>query len=297
MTEEQKNSMDQHQRWKFLHPFTARFVGPTSCGKTTFLKRILDQKLIDPWVTSIIYFYGSNWQSPMFDQLAADHDVTFVAGFNENLVQSRTDTTPVLVICDDLVLEMKDSETAANLFMRGSHHLNMSVILIEQSLFPKGRQSVSMKQNSHYTVVFKSPSDAQGIAVLARQMYPQKGGKFLIDSFHDCTQAPFSYLIIDTKQSTPDALRLISRIDDLDHPPVVYSNSSNASREQILHFNKKDTYNSVHEREPGDNTSIEASTHEESEDQADRHNQSKNPEHSSQQHQQLEEGTISQEEH
>lgn len=236
-------------RWRFIHPFTARFVGPTSCGKTTFLSKILSQKLITPWPTSIIYFYGSSWQSPVFDRMQSEHDITFVPGFNESLIQSRSDASPALIICDDLVLEMKDSETAANLFMRGSHHMNMSVIMIEQSLFPKGRQSVAMKLNTHYTVVFKTPSDALGIATLARQMFPQKGGKFLIDAFHDCTQAPYSYLIIDTKQSTPDEMRLISMVDEPDQSPVVYVNSGlSKTKIQSLHWTLQEANNDINFR-------------------------------------------------
>lgn len=223
--------MDTNERWRFQHPFTARFVGPTSCGKTTFLRRILDQKLIDPWPTSIIYFYGSAWQYPTFDYLKKEHNVTFIHGFDETVVQSRDDQSPQLVICDDLVLDMKDNDSAANLFMRGSHHLNMSVILIEQTLFPKGRQSVAMKQNAHYLVIFKSPADALGIATLSRQMFPQKGGKFLLDAFHDCTREPFTYLVIDSKQSTPDSLRILSRIDDPDQHPIVYTRKANSQKE------------------------------------------------------------------
>lgn len=226
-------------RWRFLHPFTARFVGPTSCGKTTFLKRVLDLKLIEPWPQEIVYFYGSAYQTGVFDELKSKHNVTFISGFDDSVIQSRKDKQPMLIICDDLILEMKDSDAAANLFMRGSHHLNMSVILIEQSLFPKGRQSVAMKQNAHYTVLFKSPSDALGVATLARQMFPQKGGKFLVDSFHDCTQMPFSYLIIDSKQSTPDEARLVSRIDDPLNHPVVYVANSMTSAERIHSFNNR----------------------------------------------------------
>lgn len=215
---------------------TARFVGPTSCGKTTFLTRVVEQKLIEPWPSHILYCYGSAWQSTVFDKLKSEHNVTFCKGFDESMIHSHTGAGPLLVICDDLVLEMKDSESAANLFMRGSHHLDMSVILIEQTLFPKGKNSVSLKQNSHYTVLFKSPSDALGVATLSRQMFPNRGGKFMTDSFHDCTLEPFTYLVIDSKQDTPDEVRLLTRIDDPSTHPIVYMQANNA-HEQVTHFN------------------------------------------------------------
>lgn len=224
-------------RWKFIHLFTARFVGPTACGKTVFLSQVITQRLIYPWPQRIIYFYGSNWQSTIFDDLKDNHNVQFVQGFDENLINENDGNETSLIICDDLILELKDSDAAANLFMRGSHHLNMSVILIEQSLFQKGRQSVAMKQNTHYTVLFKSPSDALGVATLAKHMFPQKQGRFLIDAYHDCTREPFSYLIVDSKQSTPDHLRLVSQITDKNDHPVVYVSNMNDATTAIKQFN------------------------------------------------------------
>lgn len=173
----------------------------------------------------------------MFDNLKAKHGVIFVKGFDESMIESHSGSGPLLVVCDDLVLEMKDSDSTASMFIRGSHHQNMSVILIEQTLFPKGRSSVTVKQNCHYTVIFKSPSDALGVATMARQMFPQRG-KYMIDSFHDCTRAPFTYLIIDSKQGTPDELRLLTRVDDPTQHPIVYVPATD-SAELISQFNQR----------------------------------------------------------
>lgn len=243
------------ERWKFIHPFTARFVGPTSCGKTTFLKQVIEQRLIEPWPTRIFYFYGSSWQSGTFDYLASSHGVQFIRGFEDSIVLDNDSLQPTLVICDDLILELRDSEVAANLFMRGSHHLNMSVILIEQSLFPKGKQSVSMKQNTHYIVIFKTPADALGVATLARQMFPQQRGKFMIEAFHDCTKEPYSYLIVDSKQSTPDEIRLITNVTDQKGHPMVYVPAHKHASSSVTTFNSNTNNNNNIESEKKRNTS------------------------------------------
>lgn len=222
-----------------MHPFTARFVGPTACGKTTFLKQVIEQRLIHPWPSRIFYFYGSSWQSGTFDYLESVHGVRFIKGFDESIVTENPSAMPTLLICDDLVMELRDSEAAANLFMRGSHHLNMSVILIEQALFPKGKQSVSMKQNTHYMVIFKCPADSLAVATLARQMFPHQRGRLLMDAFHDCTKDPYSYLIVDAKQTTPDEVRLVTNItDEKTHPLVYLPNHKNANI-SIKHFNRE----------------------------------------------------------
>lgn len=200
---------------------------------------MIDHKLIDPWPSRIIYFYGSDWQSGPFDYLQSKHKVNFVKGFDDSMIEDLDTSKPSLIICDDLILEMKDSEAASNLFMRGSHHKNMSVILIEQSLFPKGKQSVSMKINTHYLVIFKSPADALGVATIAKQMFPQNRGRFLIDAYHDCTREPFSYIIIDSKQETPDDVRIISQITGEASYPLVYVRNHRHARNDILKFNNK----------------------------------------------------------
>ena len=42
---------------------------------------------------------------------------------------------PILLIVDDLMQET--NETIANLFTKGSHHRNVSVLFLVQNLFPK----------------------------------------------------------------------------------------------------------------------------------------------------------------
>jgi len=44
----------------FRHPFTAIVAGPTSCGKTVFVFRLIDNvsRMIDPSPSKIVYCYG-----------------------------------------------------------------------------------------------------------------------------------------------------------------------------------------------------------------------------------------------
>ena len=45
----------------FKHPTTIQVSGPTRCGKTWLLRRILEEQLIEPFATRIIWVY-SEWQ-------------------------------------------------------------------------------------------------------------------------------------------------------------------------------------------------------------------------------------------
>ena len=66
-----------------------------------------------------------------------------------------------------------------NLFTRGSHHRNLSVIYIVQNLFHQGKGSRSISLNSHYLVLFKNPQDELQILTLATQTYPGQTDFFL----------------------------------------------------------------------------------------------------------------------
>ena len=48
-------------------------------------------------------------------------------------------------------------ETVANLFTKGSHHRNVSVVFLAQNLLPKNKCARTMSLNAHYIVLFKNP--------------------------------------------------------------------------------------------------------------------------------------------
>ena len=125
----------------FKHPFTAMVVGPTSCGKTRFIFRLIDNvaSMIEPAPHRIVYCYGE------YQQLFCQYPkVTFHQRLPD--MSDFDGKEPVLLIVDDLMQETND--TVANLFTKGSHHRNISVMFLVQTYFRKTNlpeQSVSMR--------------------------------------------------------------------------------------------------------------------------------------------------------
>ena len=114
------------------HPFTALLAGPTGCGKTRFVFKLVDNvsRMIDPPPSRIVYCYGE------YQQLFREYsDVVFRQGLPD--VTDFDGSEPALLIIDDLMNEVDD--TVANIFTRGSHHRNVSVILLVQNLFHKNK--------------------------------------------------------------------------------------------------------------------------------------------------------------
>ena len=192
-------------RWK--HPFTCVVAGPTSCGKTQFVSRLLRHSadIITPTPQRLIWFYGQ-WQ-PAYTNLKLE-GLEFVEGLpREDFFLDPAVTN--LVVIDDLLCETDSRVT--KLFTKGSHHKNCSVIFITQNLFDKNKENRTITLNAHYMVLFKSPRDAMQVQHLARQMYPGKT-RFMLEAFQDATTKPYSYLLVDLKPDTPEELRLRTNI-------------------------------------------------------------------------------------
>ena len=201
-------------QWK--HPFTCIVAGPTGCGKSTFVTRMLHHAatMIDPPPERITWCYGE-WK-----EAYATMDLVDVR-FEEGLPSaSMLDSTKRnLIVIDDLMAET--DERVTTLFIKKNHHRNTSVLYLVQNLFPKNKDSRTLSLNSQYMVVFKNPRDASQMSHLARQMYPGCA-KFVQEAFKDATSVPYGYLLIDLKQDTPEDLRLRTAIFPDDGVQCVY---------------------------------------------------------------------------
>lgn len=189
---------------RLRHPFTCIVAGPTGCGKSTLIKNIITYKseLINPVPERVVWFYGE-WQ-PMYETLP---DVEFIEGVpNWKTLDGKKKT---LIIIDDLMNET--DQAISNLFTKGSHHQDLSVLHLIQNVFDKNKHTRTISLNAHYLILFKNPRDASQITHLAKQMYPGHV-HYLQEVFGDATSKAFGYLLIDLKQETPDHLRLRTNI-------------------------------------------------------------------------------------
>ena len=112
---------------------------------------------------------------------------------------------------DDQMIDASKDKRIVNLFTRGSHHRNLSVIYIVQNLFHQGKGSRSISLNSHYLVLFKNPRDKLQILTLAKQMYPGQTD-FFLNQYEEAVKRPFGYLLIDLKTTTQDNCRLRTNV-------------------------------------------------------------------------------------
>lgn len=202
-------------RWK--HPWTSMICGPTGCGKTYFVKKFFKyiREMSDVRFERVLFYY-SEWQ-PGYTEYGEKIE------FREGLPQSAdysNDQRPKLIVIDDLMREASNN-SIVDLFTKGSHHKNLSVIYITQNLFHQGHGQRDISLNANYIVVFKNPRDRAQIQHLARQVCPENP-RFVQEVYFDATAAPHGYLLFDLKQSTPDNCRFRACVFPDDEYHYVY---------------------------------------------------------------------------
>lgn len=179
-------------------------LGPTQCGKTTFVQELLrnQTEMIDPNIERTFFCY-SQWQEA-YQQIPGVDFCEGIINFKE-----LDSTKSTLVVIDDLMDSL--NEEVMNLFTKHSHHRNISVAYITQNMFQQSKFNRTMSLNASYMIVFKNPRDMIQIEVLGRQMYGKNHKRFA-EAFKLATIKPHGYLLVDLKQETPEKLRLRSDI-------------------------------------------------------------------------------------
>ena len=173
--------------------------------------------VIQPSPENILWCFGAYQDA--YDRLSNDvPNIRFVEGFPEDLLSSLDRTKRNLVVIDDLMSESGNNKKITELFTKGSHHSNLSVILVLQNLFYRGKEMRTISLNAHYMVLFKKKTrDASQINHLARQMYLSKS-KFMVEAYRDATNSAYSHLFVDLKPDTDEQLRLRSNMFQSEYP-------------------------------------------------------------------------------
>jgi len=113
------------------------------------------------------------------------------------------------------------SKDVCDMFTKGSHHRNISVLLLTQNLFHQGTNCRGISLNAKYLVVLKNVRDKNQFLYFARQAYPEDS-QILLHTYLNATRQ-HGYLILDFAQDTDDTLRFRTNVFPDEGPPIVYA--------------------------------------------------------------------------
>lgn len=184
------------------HPFSMVVAGPSGAGKTRLVKRILESDIISPKPQKVVWCYAE--YQPLYDEMKNAGLVDeFVEGLDYE--QHIDGSTPTLIVIDDLQDETGADQEVANLFKRGCHHRNLSVVYIVQNLYFQAKKAIDIRRNSHYVVAFKNPQDRAAFRRFIQNSFP--------DNVEEVMKLYVSlpahgYLLLDFKQDTDESARI-----------------------------------------------------------------------------------------
>lgn len=191
-------------------PFTMIVSGPSQSGKSTLIAKLIERRyeLIDTPIHDVTYLY-TEVQPAFFGRLKEKvPEIKFHKGLPEEF--GNDDNNHKLIICDDLMSEMSQSKDALNLFVRGSHHRNISVIFLIQNFFYKNLRTLTT--NAKYIILMKNVRDSGFASVLGRQMNANKKNLAMEAAWKDVCKSKYGYLVVDLDANQNDDYRFRSSL-------------------------------------------------------------------------------------
>jgi hypothetical protein len=198
---------------RFPADSTHLVVGPSGAGKSYRVAEILRHKheMIKGGrdITNVVFFYEA-WQ-PLYQQLKDDGVVTrwiqappTNEAFVEAVAPYRNHGGSIVVI-DDFEKSASSPELGQILRVSSRHYKTVTFVLF-QTLFPKLKHAREISLNVKYIHAHKNPRENAQIQYLARQLLPQNY-QWFVEAFHAITAEPYSAMLIDCTQETPNYLR------------------------------------------------------------------------------------------
>jgi hypothetical protein len=196
MTRSIKGSILQETR--FCFPFRMILAGSSESGKTRFAGEILKRKNIfidNP--TSVVYFYPCYLNQPPVDwHNFLDIPVSYHIGLptKEDLVKL---SSKACVVLDDCYDEAIKSSTIDHLFRVISGKKKISVIIMTQNNFSKGKYGRDIRNSCNFSVLFRNCCDQSINENVARMSGLQKA--FQVASL-DSEGVMYPYFFLDQSQ-------------------------------------------------------------------------------------------------
>ena len=215
----------EEQVWKMSCPQNVLITGSSGVGKSSFVVKLLETPSVwDNPPDKILYSYGIC--SETVNHIARHMpEVTLIEGIPRNLCTPLEIFSPHqnnVLICDDLSNETQNSKDFTSFLMRGSHHSNCCLISIEHFLFAQSAQRRLQSPQFNQIIMYKSNRSYHQIGTLARQI-ALKNPKLLQWAYSDAISKPYSYLVVDLRNETPDELRLLTNVfGENDLPTFIY---------------------------------------------------------------------------
>ena len=200
----------------FLAGSPMMVIGPTNCGKTYWICRLLENDMFTEPVASILYCYGvyQDFYDYMRDNPNIGPELTFQRG-----LPSREDIDKIhdgrfhVIMLDDMMEKIVKSQDMQELFTKYCHHKNVTAVMVSQNAFQRGPNARTISLNTHIHVLFANKRDESQIGTFAHQLYRSKAKKNRFLAVYDQHMVnKYAYLVIDCTPHVPREIKVRANV-------------------------------------------------------------------------------------
>ena len=141
------------------HPFSVVISGPSGSGKSELTRDIINNFNITTNIeksrVKVLWCYS------LVESIKPLNSVNVEVSFHEgvpSLDEIRSEAPDILIL-DDLMLDVAKNNEIADIFIKGSHHLKMSVCFLVQNIFAEGKAMRNITLQAKYLIFMKSVRD------------------------------------------------------------------------------------------------------------------------------------------
>ena len=204
--------------FKFRFPSQTTIIGATQSGKTTLLRKIIENSSVtfEAPIANIFWFCGVKTDSIPYHL----PNIRVFEGIPDIELLKEYRHQRNIVVCDDLMTEFCKSKESLNilntLFTVYAHHYNCAVFNLVQSAFALPPIT---RNNSTYIILMRSMSDAAQIKNLLVQQFGVKW-RGAYQAYQDIMSKPYQAMLINNDPISPSNMRIISNFTD--EYPIAY---------------------------------------------------------------------------
>ena len=173
-----ENWYEKESLIKFVTPCTIGFFGMSNCGKSTYIKKMLEQAdgvFTEP-PKRVVFCY--NIFQDLFHRMAETvPNISFHEGVPDRATMEEWSAQigggHLMIVFDDLYNEVIQSKAVCDLSVLLSHHLNISSIISSHNIFMGAKYSKTITTNLHYIGLF-TIRDRRHLSILGSQLFAHK---------------------------------------------------------------------------------------------------------------------------
>jgi len=201
--------MEINCEFKLPIPFSAIISGKSMVGKSYLVAKMVEEHVFNGEFSGVILVRDRGEFQDSYETIRKKYknmlDFENFADFETYFLENVEKLRGYLILIDDLDEEAYNSQIVAKICKYYTHHFQISMFLLTQTLFFKAKHHSEISRNVSFYIIFPNFRDQAGLQTLGYQIGRPK---FLTDCFRIMSSMKIRpYLVINFKPFCDERLR------------------------------------------------------------------------------------------